>query len=504
MYEVDFFQAFKVNIKNFEDKTAIFFGDQEISYKRFLDAVGRLAFGLAELGVSKGDRVAILLPNWPQFIISYFALLKMGAVAMPVDGSLGKADLLKILNDTNARGAIVWEQSLTSIQEWWQKRSGILIVLGERTPEGAHDFKTLIASSEPLTESIGIEPSKTALIAFTAGSLEKPKGVRFNHKNLCSQIDCMRKLFLINSEDTVLCTLPHFRSYGLAFGVNLPLQSLSATVLPATGDAREIAKILTERQVSVFVGRPATLNDLIHVDLDREKLSHLKCCITIGPLLSRRTRSEFEKKFNVPIYAGYSLSEAGPLVSVERFDVLSKKNAVGLPTYGIQVRIVDENREEVQTGEVGEIAVRGPNLMQGYLTSNEHRTDLQHDWFYTGDLGQLDADGHLSVIDRRQNVIQKGGFHVYPREVRSTLSAHPDVEECAVVGIPDRLFGREVKAYVVLKSDSRITKEELMQYCQETLPVYKCPKTIEITDKLHENSKERFDEGGLTRNHEIS
>jgi long-chain acyl-CoA synthetase len=491
MSDLNLFRAFKDATIKFPDKTALIYGSHHISYKRLLDAVERLANSLSKLGICDGDRMGIMLPNIPQFVISYFALLKLGVWIIPINTMFKEEEIRYLLEDSEAKGIIAVDQYATQVQKAVQTLEfcHVVIFLGDNIPNWARSLTTLIASSDPMLEDIEIEANNTAVVLYTAGTTGRPKGAVLSHRNILTQVESIRHALVLESNDILLCVLPLFHSFGQMAAMNTSLVVGSTTVVLSKFVPQEVIKSLAEDSISIFLGLPIMFHALSQLDVDKNDFPQLKFCISSGGPLTDRLRSNFEAKFGKPILQGYGLTEAGPLLAVQRLEHPRKPNSVGFPTYGMQVRIVDDSNNEVQLNDVGEVVVHGQNVTQGYLNRPETSKEVLKDgWFKTGDLGKFDEDGYLYIVDRKKNVILKGGFNVYPREVESILSAHPKVKQCSVVGVKDEIQNEEVKALVLLKQGETLTKDELLNYCRERLAVYKCPKYIEFVKALPQSS----------------
>lgn len=487
MHDLNLFAVFKNSAKKFNEKTGLIFGNHHISYRRLLDAIERLANSLSKLGISKGDRFAIMLPNLPQFVISYFALLKLGAWVIPVNTMFKEGEIRYLLEDSEAKGIVAWGRFERLIEKAVQNLDScnILIFLGNYIPREAYNLTHLIASSEPMLEDLEVEADSTAVILYTAGTTGNPKGAVLSHSNANAQVESIRKSLVLESKDTILGVVPLFHSFGQMVAMNAPLVSGSTVVLLARYNAQEVVKSLIENNVSVFVGLPTMYRELSQEEVKIEDFPALRYCISSGAPLPQKISINFEEKFGKPILEGYGLTEAGPLVVFQRLDHSRKPNSVGYPAYGVQVRIINNFNKEVSFNEVGEVLVQGANVMKGYLNRPEATKEVLKDgWLHTGDVGKFDDDGYLYIVDRKKDLILKGGFNVYPREVEAILIAHPGVKECAVIGIADEIQGEEIKALVVPKFKDTLTKEELVEYCREKLAVYKCPKYIEFVKSL--------------------
>jgi long-chain acyl-CoA synthetase len=487
MSSFNLFQEFKKSAKKYEDKTSLIFGTHAVTYKRLLDAAERLAGSLSKLGISRGDRCALMLPNLPQFVICYYALLKLGSWIVPVNTLFKEEEIRYLLEDSEAKGIIALSKDVNLIQKaiCGLDSCKIQIYLGDNIPTDVHDLTHLIASSPPMSDDIKINADDPAVVLYTTGTTGRPKGAVLSHGNVMAQIDSIRNAVVLESKDVVSSAVPLFHSFGHTVAMHVPLITGCTVVLYPKFDAQEVAQSLKENQVTVFIGLPTMFRSLSYLNVNKEDFSALRYCISSGAPLLQKVRNKFEEKFGKPILAGYGLTEAGPLVTIQRWEHQRKPDSLGFPVFEVQVKIVDNLNNEVQFNEVGEVLVQGPNVMQGYLNRPAATREVLKDgWLHTGDVGKLDEDGLLYIVDRKKDLILKGGFNVYPREVESVLTAHPKVKECAVIGIEDEIQGEEVKALVVPKQGVSLKKEELSQYCRERLAVFKCPKYIEFVNAL--------------------
>ncbi|MFQ5825344.1 MAG: long-chain fatty acid--CoA ligase [bacterium] len=491
MSDLNLFQVFKNSAKKYEDKTALIYRSNHISYNRLLEAIERLANSLSKLGISPGDRMAVMLPNIPQFIISYIALLKLGAWVIPVNIMFKEGEIRYLLEDSEAKGIIALDRFSNQVQKAVQNLEfcNNIIYLGNHISNGSHNLTQLIASSNPMLEDIEIPFDSTAVVLYTAGTTGQPKGAELSHRNIMAQVDSIRQVLVLESKDTLSCVLPLFHSFGQTAAMHAPLVSGSTIVVLAKFIAEEVIKSFCRDGITIFFGLPTMFHALNQLEVNKEDFPQLKYCISSGAALSDKLRSSFEEKFGKPILEGYGLTEAGPLVAIQRLDHPRKTNSVGFPIDGVQVRIVDSTNNEVPNNEIGEIMVYGQNVMKGYLNRPKTSKEVLKDgWLNTGDLGKFDEDGYLYIIDRKKDLILKGGFNVYPREVESVLSAHPKIKDCVVIGVEDEIQGEEVKALVVFREGETLTNEELANYCRDRLAIYKCPKYIEYVKYLPRDS----------------
>jgi long-chain acyl-CoA synthetase len=471
-------------------------GETHLTYGYFAKVVDRLAVALTELGLKSGKRMAVMLPNLPQFPIVYYALLKLGVWVVPINVLYKENDIRHVLADSGADGFVAWEgfgrHLLPAAAEVQHCR--LQIFLGEKIPSGAVDLTHLIAAAMQRFERLGVEnkinatPDDPALVFYTAGATGVPKGAVFSHRSLAAAISACWRNFAVTIDDRFLAVAPLFHSFGQMMAMNLPLAAGASTFLLPRFDPPAIVETIARARITHFVAVPSMFPALLKLAPAPEQLSTLKCCLVSGAMLPAHIRQSFEDRYKVPIYEGYGLAECSPLVTTfSAWVPRIEENAcsVGLPITGVEVAVLDNNKRHAPEGKIGEVFVRGPWTMKGYLNAGQISRDAFWDgWLDTGDLGMMDRQGFLYLVDRRADVILKAGFPVYPNEVEAVLSQHPKVDECAVIGVADRIHGEEVKAYIILRPNQFATKEEIVEFCKARLAIYKCPRHVEFCESL--------------------
>jgi len=469
------------------ENLAVIFGEHRVSYRRLIEASERLAGGLAMLGIGRGDRVALMLPNVPQFPISFFAILKLGAAVVPVNVMFKEAEVRYILEDSEAKAIIAWgsfEKEVLKAVEGLQTCSRV-IFLAEKVPPGTVNFTRLLLQSPSLKETVATGENDTALILYTAGVTGRPKGAELTHTNTYSNATSCRQLLQVVSEDRVLGALPLFHAFATTLVMNTAFAAGATVVLLPRFDPQAFIEAVALEKVTIIPGVPTLFRAVLDAAVPTVDFSSVRLCLSGGAPLPKELLEEFEERFGLAIFEGYGLSEASPVVSFNPIDHSRKPGSIGIPIPGLAMRIVDEEGHEVRPNQVGEIVVQGPNVMKGYLNRPEATKEvLRNGWLHTGDLGRMDEEGYFYIVDRKKDVIIKGGFAVYPREVEEVLHGHPQVEEAAVIGVPDTVQGEEVKAFVVLKPDSSVRPGELIAYCKERMAVYKTPKYVQFLPSL--------------------
>lgn len=350
-------------------------------------------------------------------------------------------------------------------------------------------FSSVIAEGEVTFNGPDLNDDDIAIILYTSGTTGKPKGAMLTHKNLYSNAKDVSEYLKMNPDDKVVTVLPMFHVFCLTVALNAPLLSGATLLIAPKFSPREIFDLVKEHQGSVFAGVPTMYNFLLqYPDGNPDDLKSLRLCISGGASLPVALLKNFEQKFKVVISEGYGLSEASPVTCFNPLDRPRKPGSIGTSILRVENKILNELGEEVPVGEVGELVVRGPNVMKGYYKMPEETAAaIRNGWLYTGDLARMDEDGYFYIVDRKKDLILVGGYNVYPREVEEVIYNHPDVVEVAVLGIPDPNLGESVKAFVVSKKPE-LTTEQLLDYCSEHLAKYKIPSSIEFIDELPKNT----------------
>lgn len=483
------------------DKPAYYFMDQSTSYRELDAAVSKFADELHKLGVSKGDNIALLLGNSPHFIISMYGALRTGATVIPVNPIYSPDEIGYILNNGDVKVVV----ALDKLSPLLEKLNPILssvenYVICETQPDNGEmsklsiypkmkSFTQMIASGDVQFKGPDLDPEDTAIILYTSGTTGKPKGAILSHKNIYSNAHDTGEYLNITEDDRVVTTLPMFHVFSLTVVVNAPLLSGGTLLIVPQFSPKEIFRLIKKYEATVFAGVPTMYNFLLqYPDGTAEELESLRFCISGGSALPVSLLESFEKKFNVNISEGYGLSEASPVTCFNPLDRPRKAGSIGTNIVNVENKVVNELGEEVGVNEVGELIVRGPNVMKGYYKMPEESAAVLKDgWLYTGDLARMDEEGYFFIVDRKKELIIVGGYNVYPREVEEVLYAHPEVVEAAAIGVPDPNLGEVVQCFVVKKNDA-LTEEELLAYCLEHLAKYKVPAKIEFIDELPKNT----------------
>ena len=442
-------------------------------------AANRFAHALRGLGVGPGDRVVVLLPNCPEVLQAYAGILKTGAVIVPVVFLLGRDEVRHILADSEAKVVVTASAFVDKVEGF----SGALVLVGDGA--GGDGWDALIGGESDVFASVDRADDDLAVILYTAGTTGHPKGVALSHANLASNARAAASLYELDRTAWALMVLPLSHSYGLTV-MNAGNILGTKGVLLRWFNPEGVLETIQRYRVESMSGVPTMFVYLLHhPDASRFDTSSMRLWGSGAAPLPLEIVEPFERTFGGRILEGYGLTEASPVVSAHRLSGVRKLGSVGQALPGVVVAILDDDDRPLPTGEVGEVCVRGPNVMRGYyrLPEETART-LRNGWLHTGDVGRLDPDGYLFIVERKKDLIIRGGFNVYPREVEEVLYAHPAVAEAAAVGISDPLMGEDVVAFVALKPGALVEAEALIGFCQERLARYKCPRQIRFVDAL--------------------
>lgn len=476
-------------------KVAIILDSIQLRYGELLGVVNKLANGLRQQGVRPGDKVAIMLPNTPHFAACYYAILKLGAVVVPLNVLFKQHEIHYHLDDSDAVALIAWEGFLGEALQGFrlaQNCERLLVAQAPGStaelPEDALPLTALMADTAPVFDTHPTMPDDTAVILYTSGTTGRPKGAELTHFNMFfNAYISSEKVLRANPDEVGLCVLPLFHSFGQTCVLNtLICSGGTITMLPRFEPVRAMEVIQRDR-VTLFGGVPTMYFMLLnHPDADKYDLSSLRRCCSGGSAMPVEVMQAFNQKYNVTILEGYGLSETSPVASFNHLDREPKPGSIGTPIWGVEMRCVDTEGREVPNGELGEIQIRGHNVMKGYYKRPDATAEAisPEGWFSTGDVAYRDDDGFFFIKDRVKDMIIRGGFNVYPREIEEVLYAHPAIAEAAVIGVPDQLHGEEIKAVVAFKPGQQADEREIIEYCKERLAAYKYPRSVEIRDAL--------------------
>ncbi|MDQ6776307.1 MAG: long-chain fatty acid--CoA ligase [Actinomycetota bacterium] len=462
------------------ERVALRLDETEVSYEGLDEASARTAGMLIAKGLKPGERVGIMLPNVPAFAIAYYGVLRAGGVVVPMNVLLKGREVAFYLSDPEARFLLAWHD-FAEAAEAGAAEAGTESILVE-----PGSFERVLAEAPDERVLCHRDGEDTAVILYTSGTTGKPKGAELTHANLLANARVARTLAEVGSDDVVLGALPLFHSFGQTCGLNATISVGGCLSMIPRFDPGKALEIIARDHVSVFQGVPTMFSALLHHD-GREQIdtSSLRLCMSGGAAMPIEVMRGFEEAFGCHVLEGYGLSETSPVASFNHPDRERKPGSIGTPIEGVELRVCDDEHNEVPQGEVGEIAIRGHNVMKGYWRSEEATAEAIVDgWFYTGDMATVDEDGYFFIVDRKKDMIIRGGYNVYPREIEEVLYEHPDVREAAVVGMPDEQMGEEVGAAVALKAGAEIDEAGLRAFVKEQVAGYKYPRRIWFVDEL--------------------
>jgi long-chain acyl-CoA synthetase len=477
------------------EKTAIVLGETKLAYAQLYSMVQKLAGGLSRLGLQRGQHVAILLPNVPHFTVSYYAAQLLGCPLVPLNVLLTKDEIAYHLEDSDAVALIAWEGFFEQAQAAFNAVPSCKHLLLAKAdlrdvtaPEGAESLSAVLGGGEPVRETAPTMPDDTAVILYTSGTTGRPKGAELSHFNLTHNAEYVAtKLMNFGSDTTALAVLPLFHSFGQTVVQNATLRSHGTLVLLPRFDPKSAFELMQKHNVTLFAGVPTMYFALLNYpDAGQFDLSSLRYCVAGGSSMPVEVMHAFDRKYDVNILEGYGLSETSPVASFNVLDRPKKAGSIGIPLQGVEFKLVDDLGQTIDAPLVpGEICIRGPNVMKGYYKRPAANAEtIKNGWFSTGDVAHRDDEGYYFIVDRKKDMIIRGGFNVYPREVEEVLYGHEAVLEVAVIGIPHESHGEEIKAVIALKPGTAATPEELIAYCKGRLAAYKYPRVVELRESL--------------------
>jgi long-chain acyl-CoA synthetase len=490
---------------------------RDIDYAELDTLVNRAANALIELGVKPGDRVGLFLVNTPQFVISLYGALKIGAVAVAINPLYTADEVLFELNDAGIKTVIVMSRFYPLIQQIrektvlenvivtnvkayfpWLKRL-LFTLFRERedrvkTAEGDHVFGTLLARSASARPDVRVSADAIAMLQYTSGTTGTPKGVMLTHYNLV--VNALQCRMWVNDtaegSERVLGWLPFFHSFGMTACLGYTVSSAGTLVLiPNPKELGYILRTIEKEKITILPGVPTMYAALgNYANIAKYDLTSIRACISGGAPLMEKIKNRFVELTASKLVEGYGLSEAAPVTHTNPINGVNKKNSIGIPIPDTECRIVDleSGDKEVPIGEAGELIIRGPQVMKGYWNQPEMTDEaLRGGWLYTGDVAVMDEEGYFSIVDRKKDIIIVKGFNVSPTEVEKAICLNPKAADAAVIGIPQDYSGEEVKAFVVVKKGETLSQEELLGFLKERLARFKLPQSVEFVDKIPKN-----------------
>ncbi|MCM3164042.1 long-chain fatty acid--CoA ligase [Metabacillus litoralis] len=488
--EISLPDLFQRSVEKYENKIAVTFYDKSYSYSLLNDCVNRMASSLTKRQVKKGDRVAIMLPNCPQYPISYYASLLCGATIVQINPMYQSSELLYVLNDSQAKVIIVLDQLLPVVEKILNETSVTTIIPVSFEKESL--FHQLLKDPGDRIPKEKIDPIEDiAVLQYTGGTTGRSKGAMLTHYNLVAntlQSAATAHVKTNTGEERVLTISPLFHVYGMTSAMNLTFYNGGNLILVPRFDVEEVVKIIEKTKPTSFPGVPTMYIALLnYYKTYKFDLSCLQTCTSGSAPLPVEVINRFNEVSGTNVAEGYGLSEASPVTHRNPISGLQKRGSIGIPIPNTDAKIVDiaTGEQDLSIGEVGELIIKGPQIMKGYWNMPEETANtIRHSWLYTGDLAMMDADGFFYIVGRKKEMILASGFNVYPIEVEDVIYSHSKVLEAAVIGVPDEYRGETVKAIVVAKENEIITEEELIQFCRDRLAAYKVPKEIAFVEEL--------------------
>lgn len=480
-------------------RIAIVFGQKKITYKTLNETSNHIAAGLIELGLKKQDRIALFLDNCPEFVTSYYAVVKAGGVVVPINYMFKMEEAKHILQDSGATSLITSRTYLDMAEELRLRVDSLkTIITTRKAKDHTIDFGSIRKTDTDILNRISVDPHDLAVILYTSGTTGHPKGAMLSHCNLISNAMDSSRAIETNYKNAFICILPLFHSFAATVCMNLPLLIGSRMVImKSVRPFKRVIRAIRKNRVNVFAGIPSIFNILKDTKLPRilntaiiKLFNPVKICISGAAALPAETLKEFEKKFHIPLLEGYGLTEASPVVTLNPLNGKRKAGSIGVVlSKNIELKVVDDKEKTLGPEEVGELLVRGPNVMQGYYRQPEASSETIKDgWLYTGDMAKIDREGYVYIVGRKKEMVNVRGLNVYPREIEEVLYQNSKIKEAAVVGIVDTHKGEVPKGFVVLKEGEKATEQEIIQYLRDRLAPYKIPKYIEFRSNLPKNN----------------
>jgi len=492
-------------VKNFPEHDAVIFLDRTITYRQLGEEVTRVASGLAQKGLKKGQRMAIMLPNCPQYIVAYYAILKIGGIVVNVSPMYVERELEFQLRDAGVEIILALRDlfpRLEAVREKIPLKTIILTDLietgdlpkqksGTTAASGVYEYAEVLEMGRRLPPPyVQVDPNEVALLQYTGGTTGISKGAMLTHRNLVSDVlQCVSwNHDAVKGEERMLAVLPFFHVYGMTVTMNEAIELAATIILLPRFNVDEALEAINLYQPTRFPGVPTMYMAIInHPQLKNYNLSSIRVCSSGSAPMPIEAQKRFEELTGAKISEGYGLTEASPVTHANPFNGKRKIGSIGLPRPDVDAKIVDlkTGQKDLPPGEEGELCIRGPQVMLGYWNRPEEtKKTLRNGWLYTGDIGRMDEEGYFYIVDRKKDMIICSGYNVYPREIEEVLYQHPKIQEACIVGIPDPYRGETVKAFVVLKEKEQASAEEIIEFCQKNMAKYKVPTSIEFRQEL--------------------
>jgi long-chain acyl-CoA synthetase len=475
--------------KDYPRRTAIIFGRKKFTYDEVYKKAASTSSALRIEGVNKGDRVAVLLDNSPEFVFSYFGVLMSSAIVVPINHMFKRDEIKYILEDSRSSFLITSPAYAALAQEL-----NVIVQTLKRVFYTNQQIGPVDATDYALSPC---EPQDLAVFLYTSGTTGHPKAAMLSHRNLMANCQSSSKAICVSPRDTVLCFLPLFHSFAATVCMLMPLSNgARMVILKSPRPIKRLLRSVRKNRVTIFVGIPSIYNILKDVKLPKflfrpilRLLNPIRLAISGAAALPVEVFTKFEQKYGLPLLEGYGLTEASPVVSLNPLKGKRKPGSIGLPLPGVRIKIISDEGAELKVEQIGELCCSGDNVMRGYFgKDDENKTTIKDGWLLTGDMAKIDKEGYVYIMGRKKEMVNVRGLNVYPREIEEVLYQNPKIKEAAVIGIPDPHRGEVPKGFIVLKNAGSLSEHEIISYLKEHLALYKVPKKIEIVEELPKNS----------------
>ncbi len=484
-------------------KTAIVFGGRKYTYRQTCQNAEAIGAILKRRGVQKKDKVALLLDNCADFVFCYFGILLAEAIIVPINHMFKRDEIKFILEDSESTTLITSAAYAPLAQELNVIIPNLknIIYTNQDTPEML-SLKKIAAEHTASQQNIIYKKNEAledeiAVFLYTSGTTGHPKAAQLSHKNLLSNVVSSSKTVQVTQNDTFICFLPLFHSFAATVCMLMPLyNSAKFIIMKSPKPVKKLLRTMRHNRVTIFTGIPSIYNIFKELKIPKfipktllRLFIPIRLCISGAAALPVEVFTKFEKKFGIPLLEGYGLTEASPVVSLNPLNGKRKPGSAGLPIPDVNIKIINEQNEEVENGQIGELCVQGPNVMKGYFKNEKETSEtILNGWLKTGDIAKKDLDGYLYIVDRKKDMVNVRGLNVYPREIEEVLYQHPAIKEAAVIGVNDAHKGEVPKGFVVLRTQASLNEHDIIKYLKEHLALYKIPKKIEIRDSLPKNA----------------
>jgi len=493
-------------VRDFPEREAIIFQSRKITYRQLGEEVANTASGLAQRGLKKGERMAIMLPNCPQYVVAYYAILKIGGIVVNVSPMYVERELEFQLKDAEVQIILAMRDfypRLEAVRKKVPLKTIILMDLREKggketrkksktgIAKGVYDYAELLEIGRRMPPpSVKVDPDEVALLQYTGGTTGLSKGAMLTHRNLVADVlQCVSwNCDAVRGQERMFAVLPFFHVYGMTVAMNEAIELGATIIMLPRFNVDDALEAINLYQPTRFPGVPTMYMAIMnHPQINKYNISSIRVCSSGSAPMPVEAQRRFEELTGAKVSEGYGLTEASPVTHANPFNGKRKIGSIGLPRPDVDAKIVDleTGERDLPPGEVGELCIRGPQVMKGYWNRPEEtRKTLRNGWLYTGDIGRMDEEGYFYIVDRKKDMIICSGYNVYPREIEEVLYQHPKIQEVCIVGVPDPYRGETVKAFVILKEEEQAPPEEIIEYCQKNMAKYKVPTLVEFRKEL--------------------